>query len=107
MESKKKKQKKIVPPLETDMAKSTLLFVLKALMALIFAAWISLWLLKPTQLWTEKWKGAEDAARNTVFGYYGTYFRFQLNKRNDKHMLLFSSYTPLFIYSNIKLNKLN
>ncbi|KAM1129033.1 hypothetical protein ACFX2J_038761 [Malus domestica] len=56
------------------MAKSTLLFVLKALMALIFAAWISLWLLKPTQLWTKKWKGAEDAARNTVFGYYGLNF---------------------------------
>lgn len=54
------------------MARATLLAVLKVLMALIFAAWVSLWILKPTQQWTRKWKAAEDRARTTVFGYYGT-----------------------------------
>ncbi|XP_050376344.1 ferric reduction oxidase 8, mitochondrial [Argentina anserina] len=53
------------------MARTTLLAVLKFLMALIFAAWVSLWLLKPTQFWTRKWKAAEDLARPTLFGYYG------------------------------------
>lgn len=56
------------------MARPTLLAVLKVLMALIFAAWVSLWILKPTQLWTRKWKEAEDRARTTVFGYYGLNF---------------------------------
>lgn len=56
------------------MARATLLAVLKVLMALIFAAWVSLWILKPTQLWTRKWKAAEDRARATVFGYYGLNF---------------------------------
>ncbi|KAK9926817.1 hypothetical protein M0R45_024027 [Rubus argutus] len=56
------------------MARRTLLAVLKILMALIFAAWVSLWILKPTQLWTRKWKEAEDRARTTVFGYYGLNF---------------------------------
>ncbi|ONI08236.1 hypothetical protein PRUPE_5G166400 [Prunus persica] len=56
------------------MANSTLLVALKILLILIFAAWVSLWLLKPTQLWTRKWKAAEDKARATVFGYYGLNF---------------------------------
>ncbi|PRQ17225.1 putative ferric-chelate reductase (NADH) [Rosa chinensis] len=56
------------------MARTTHLAVLKVLMALIFAAWISLWILKPTQLWTRKWKAAEDLARPTLFGYYGLNF---------------------------------
>ncbi|XP_021801722.1 ferric reduction oxidase 8, mitochondrial isoform X2 [Prunus avium] len=56
------------------MANSTLLVALKILSILIFAAWVSLWLLKPTQLWTRKWKAAEDKARATVFGYYGLNF---------------------------------
>ncbi|KAH8492984.1 hypothetical protein H0E87_022299 [Populus deltoides] len=41
---------------------------------IIFAGWIALWLLKPTNLWTRKWKAAEDGARHTVFGYYGLNF---------------------------------
>ncbi|KAJ0106605.1 hypothetical protein Patl1_18122 [Pistacia atlantica] len=56
------------------MGKATLLAVLKVLMILICAGWISLWLLKPTQLWTKKWREAEDSARPTVFGYYGVNF---------------------------------
>lgn len=32
--------------------------------------WISLWLLKPTEFWTRKWKVAEESARTTLFGYY-------------------------------------
>ncbi|XVF08415.1 hypothetical protein REPUB_Repub07fG0001600 [Reevesia pubescens] len=47
---------------------------LKAVMIVICTGWISLWLLKPTNLWTKIWKGAEDSARNTVFGYYGLDF---------------------------------
>ncbi|KDP31036.1 hypothetical protein JCGZ_11412 [Jatropha curcas] len=56
------------------MAKYILLAVLKILMLLIFAGWVSLWLLKPTNLWTRKWKEAEDSARPTIFGYYGLNF---------------------------------
>nr|XP_023900422.1 ferric reduction oxidase 8, mitochondrial [Quercus suber]POE50795.1 ferric reduction oxidase 8, mitochondrial [Quercus suber] len=56
------------------MAKSILLAILKASMILIFTGWIALWLLKPTDLWTRKWKGAEESARTTVFGYYGLDF---------------------------------
>lgn len=55
------------------MAKAGLLFGLKVLMILICAGWISVWILKPTRLWTRKWKEAEDSARPTVFGYYGTW----------------------------------
>ncbi|KAJ7956180.1 Ferric reduction oxidase [Quillaja saponaria] len=53
------------------MAKAIFLAVLKVLMIFICAGWISHWLLKPTQLWTRRWKEAEDSAGNTVFGYYG------------------------------------
>lgn len=52
------------------MAKA-ILGILKVLMILIFSGWISLWILKPTELWTRKWKGAEESARTTLFGYYG------------------------------------
>ncbi|KAJ6765302.1 putative proteinDPH OXIDASE [Salix koriyanagi] len=56
------------------MAKAILLALLKVLMIVIFAGWIALWILKPTTLWTRKWKGAEDSARHTVFDYYGLNF---------------------------------
>jgi ferredoxin-NADP reductase len=56
------------------MASATLLAILKLLIIFIFAAWISLWLLKPTQVWTRKWKHAEQSANNTIFGYYGLNF---------------------------------
>ncbi|KAL2515267.1 Ferric reduction oxidase 8 [Forsythia ovata] len=50
------------------------LVILKLLLILISAGWISLWLLKPTEVWTRKWKGAEDKATATVFGYNGLDF---------------------------------
>ncbi|CAJ1943778.1 unnamed protein product [Sphenostylis stenocarpa] len=58
------------------MATSTtsLAAALKILIIFIFAGWVSLWLLKPTQLWTRKWKQLEDSANNTIFGYYGLSF---------------------------------
>ncbi|KAF3437517.1 hypothetical protein FNV43_RR20271 [Rhamnella rubrinervis] len=57
------------------MAANTLLInLLKVLMILISAGWVSLWILKPTQLWTRKWKEAEDRSKTTVFGYYGLNF---------------------------------
>ncbi|KAF9671603.1 hypothetical protein SADUNF_Sadunf12G0064700 [Salix dunnii] len=56
------------------MTKAILLALLKVLMIVIFAGWIALWILKPTNLWTRKWKGAEESARHTVFGYYGLNF---------------------------------
>ncbi|KAJ4712409.1 Ferric reduction oxidase [Melia azedarach] len=56
------------------MGKTILLAVLKLLMILIVAGWISIWILKPTNLWTRKWRGAEDSARPTLFGYYGLNF---------------------------------
>lgn len=48
-----------------------LLLVLKFLMVLLAVVWVSIWLMKPTQIWTRKWKEAEDAAKTTVFGSYG------------------------------------
>ncbi|KAK6249557.1 hypothetical protein SCA6_003562 [Theobroma cacao] len=56
------------------MGKASILTVLKVLMVLISTGWISLWLLKPTNFWTRKWKGAEASAQDTVFGYYGLDF---------------------------------
>ncbi|KAH8486873.1 hypothetical protein H0E87_025757 [Populus deltoides] len=56
------------------MAKAIQLAVLKVLMIIIFAGWIAVWIQKPTNMWTRKWKGAEDSSRYTVFGYYGLYF---------------------------------
>ncbi|KDO69496.1 hypothetical protein CISIN_1g005126mg [Citrus sinensis] len=53
---------------------NTALVILKMLMILICAAWIALWILKPTNLWTKIWHEAEDRARPTLFGYYGLNF---------------------------------
>ncbi|CAK9137552.1 unnamed protein product [Ilex paraguariensis] len=50
------------------------LSILKLVMIIICAGWISLWLLKPTELWTRKWHGAEESARTTAFGYNGLDF---------------------------------
>ncbi|KAJ4850863.1 hypothetical protein Tsubulata_007098 [Turnera subulata] len=57
-----------------EMAKAYPLAALKLLMIILLAGWFSLWLLKPTNLWTRKWKEAEDSARHTLFGYYGLNF---------------------------------
>lgn len=59
-----------------EMGKAAVVILLKVLMILLSTAWLSLWLLKPTNLWTRKWKAAESSARNTVFGYYGKYLRY-------------------------------
>ncbi|KAK7330537.1 hypothetical protein VNO77_24732 [Canavalia gladiata] len=56
------------------MASTALLAILKLLIIVICVGWISLWLLKPTQIWTRKWKHAEDSANDTIFGYYGLNF---------------------------------
>ncbi|KAJ6339721.1 hypothetical protein OIU77_007629 [Salix suchowensis] len=56
------------------MAKAIQLVVLKVLMIIIFGGWTAVWILKPTDLWTRKWKGAEDSSRHTEFGYYGLNF---------------------------------
>ncbi|XP_071696322.1 ferric reduction oxidase 8, mitochondrial [Rutidosis leptorrhynchoides] len=55
------------------MAKHFLL-VLKFLMVLLAIVWASIWVMKPTQIWTRKWKEAEDAAKTTVFGSNGLDF---------------------------------
>jgi len=62
------------------MACSTTLLaaILKLLIIFLFAGWVSLWLLKPTQIWTTKWKHAEDSANDTIFGYYGQNLESQL-----------------------------
>ncbi|KAL8244044.1 hypothetical protein R6Q59_010302 [Mikania micrantha] len=56
------------------MAKSFLLLLLKFLMILLAIVWASIWVMKPTQIWTRKWKEAEEAARTTVFGSSGLDF---------------------------------
>lgn len=55
------------------MAKAFLV-VLKLLMVLLALGWVSIWVLKPTQIWTRTWKEAEDAARTSVFGSNGLDF---------------------------------
>lgn len=56
------------------MAKSFLI-VLKFLMVLLAVVWVSIWVMKPTQIWTRKWKKAEDAAKTTVFGSNGNFLK--------------------------------
>ena len=65
-------QKSLSIVLKKDMAETALLIALKLLMVLICAGWVSLWLLRPTQIWSKKWKDAEERLRPTVLGYYGT-----------------------------------
>ncbi|KAK6920638.1 Ferric reductase transmembrane component-like domain [Dillenia turbinata] len=56
-----------------NMAKATFI-ALRVLMMLLCVGWISLWLLKPTEFWTEKWREAEDSTRDTIFRYNGLDF---------------------------------
>ncbi|XP_016451995.1 ferric reduction oxidase 8, mitochondrial isoform X2 [Nicotiana tabacum] len=49
-------------------------FLLKLLLVLIFAGWLSLWLLKPTQLWTKSWKIAEAKASTSFLTQAGLNF---------------------------------
>lgn len=55
-------------------SRAFLLIAIKVLMILLCAGWVSLWLLKPTDLWTRKWRLAENTARASAFGYYGLNF---------------------------------
>ncbi|KAK1407217.1 hypothetical protein QVD17_38831 [Tagetes erecta] len=55
------------------MAKSFHLF-LKFLMIILALVWVSIWVMKPTQIWTRKWKRAEDAAKTTRIGSNGLDF---------------------------------
>ncbi|XP_065874847.1 ferric reduction oxidase 8, mitochondrial [Euphorbia lathyris] len=48
--------------------------ILRLFIILIFSGWVSIWLLKPTQFWTTKWKKAEDFMKPTILGYYGLDF---------------------------------
>ncbi|KAJ8553928.1 hypothetical protein K7X08_024606 [Anisodus acutangulus] len=48
--------------------------LLKLLLFLIFAGWVSLWLLMPTQLWTKCWKLAEKKASNSFLTQAGLNF---------------------------------
>ncbi|KAJ4961779.1 hypothetical protein NE237_021689 [Protea cynaroides] len=60
---------------ETNVAMaSTLVLVLKVLMILVFASWVCVWILKPTEIWTKSWRTAEERARTTFFGYNGLDF---------------------------------
>ncbi|CAN0900394.1 Ferric reduction oxidase 8, mitochondrial [Linum grandiflorum] len=43
-------------------------------MIFISAAWVSIWVLKPTRFWTTTWKVAEDRWRLLLLGYYGLNF---------------------------------
>lgn len=52
------------------MAKASL-FALRVLMILILFGWICLWILKPTEIWTRKWKSAEEKATKTLLSYNG------------------------------------
>ncbi|KAG7537342.1 FAD-binding 8 [Arabidopsis suecica] len=56
------------------MAKVLTLLVLRLLMNLLLIGWISLWIIKPTTLWIQSWRQAEDTAKHTFFGYYGLNF---------------------------------
>ena len=56
------------------MAKVLTLLVLRLLMNLLLIGWISLWIIKPTTIWIQSWRQAEDTARHTFFGYYGLNF---------------------------------
>ncbi|KAH6770595.1 hypothetical protein C2S52_015398 [Perilla frutescens var. hirtella] len=50
------------------------LLIIKLLLILIFAGWVALWVLKPTEFWTSVWKDAEGKASASVFGYNGLDF---------------------------------
>nr|XP_043605973.1 ferric reduction oxidase 8, mitochondrial [Erigeron canadensis] len=55
------------------MAKPFLL-ALKFFMVLPAVVWVFIWVMKPTQIWTAKWKEAEDAAKTSIFGSNGLDF---------------------------------
>ncbi|XP_020106498.1 ferric reduction oxidase 8, mitochondrial isoform X2 [Ananas comosus] len=50
---------------------SALRVVLNLSMIILFAAWICIWILKPTNVWKRSWHVAEDRANATFLGDYG------------------------------------
>ncbi|XP_009114915.1 ferric reduction oxidase 8, mitochondrial isoform X2 [Brassica rapa] len=56
------------------MGKMLTLLVLRLLMNLLLISWISLWIIKPTTVWIQSWRQAEDTFKHTFFGYYGLSF---------------------------------
>ncbi|CAH2070596.1 unnamed protein product [Thlaspi arvense] len=56
------------------MGKVLTLLVLRLLMNLLLIGWLSLWIIKPTTLWIQSWRQAEDTIKHTFFGYYGLNF---------------------------------
>ncbi|XP_072963079.1 ferric reduction oxidase 8, mitochondrial isoform X1 [Typha angustifolia] len=50
---------------------SIIAHVLKLSMLLLLAAWVCIWVLKPTHLWKRSWHLAEDWAATTFLGDYG------------------------------------
>ncbi|CAN1801425.1 Ferric reduction oxidase 8, mitochondrial [Linum perenne] len=56
--------------------RAVVLRLLQMLMILLSAAWVTLWVLKPTTFWTKTWKAAEDRWRLLLLGYYGLHFLF-------------------------------
>ncbi|KAH0911039.1 hypothetical protein HID58_034360 [Brassica napus] len=57
-----------------NMGKMLTLLVLRLLMNLLLISWISLWIIKPTTVWIQSWRQAEDTFKHTFFGYYGLSF---------------------------------
>lgn len=91
----KKRTLKCGRVVKSEMTSSTLLTILKLLIIFLCAAWISLWILKPTQAWTIIWKHAEQSANNTIFGYYGTHQKISLSCHLFSQMLNRRSFAGL------------
>ncbi|CAH2070594.1 unnamed protein product [Thlaspi arvense] len=56
------------------MGKVLTLLVLRLLMNLLHIGSLSLWIIKPTTIWIQSWRQAEDTIKRTFFGYYGLNF---------------------------------
>lgn len=76
---------------------SALRVVLNLSMIILFAAWICIWILKPTNVWKRSWHVAEDRANATFLGDYGT----NLSKQLDAAKVLVSFFnTSISIFSS-------
>jgi len=71
-------------------------------MNLLLIGWISLWIIKPTTIWIQSWRQAEDTARHTFFGYYGKVYMYL----NHKSLLLYLNITLIFAFMTCKVSTL-
>ncbi|KAL9243116.1 hypothetical protein vseg_017044 [Gypsophila vaccaria] len=55
------------------MTKNVLHVILNTVLILIFAAWLTLWFLKPTDVWSKRWKQVENV-QTTTLNYNGVDF---------------------------------